>query len=196
LDRPRDRPKRTAAGAAMLALLFTLFAASSTDVLANFFHVSLNEVLWFFRIATFVVPSSSASWYGICLEMQGVHGIGKRKRAVIVQRSAEGEYTTVRRPPRPGPATGTRSSDPEPVPVRIDIEPLGMWRRCWRTAWVAVRPICWPPPRGSRLRSCGTTGDGAGHSGTTRRPACRVGACSVLTVRRPTRVWPYASRSK
>ena len=56
LDRPRDRPKRTAAGAAMLALLFTLFAASSTDVLANFFHISLNEVLWFFRIATIVVP--------------------------------------------------------------------------------------------------------------------------------------------
>jgi len=44
LERPRDRPKRTAAGAAMLALLFMCFAASSTDVLANFFHVSLNEV--------------------------------------------------------------------------------------------------------------------------------------------------------
>ena len=51
LDRPRDRPKRTAAGAAMLALLFTLFAASSTDVLANYFHVSLNFVLWAFRVA-------------------------------------------------------------------------------------------------------------------------------------------------
>ena len=56
LDRPRDRPKRTAAGAAMFALLFMLFAASSTDVLANFFHISLNEVLWFFRIAVIVVP--------------------------------------------------------------------------------------------------------------------------------------------
>ena len=56
LDRPRDRPKRTAAGVAMFALLFTLFAASSTDVLANYFHVSLNVVLWFFRIAVIVVP--------------------------------------------------------------------------------------------------------------------------------------------
>ena len=56
LDRPRDRPKRTAAGAAVFALVFTLFAASSTDVLANFFHVSLNVTLWFFRIAVFVVP--------------------------------------------------------------------------------------------------------------------------------------------
>ena len=93
LDRPRDRPKRTAAGVAMFALLFTLFAASSTDVLANFFHVSLNAVLWFFRIAVFVVPIvAGLVTYQLCREMQGVHGIGKRKRAVIVQRSAQGEY--------------------------------------------------------------------------------------------------------
>ena len=81
LDRPRDRPKRTAAGAAMFALLFTLFAASSTDVLANFFQVSLNEVLWFFRFAVFVVPFiAGAGGVPVCSEMQGVHGIGKRKR--------------------------------------------------------------------------------------------------------------------
>ena len=102
LDRPRDRPKRTAAGAAMFALLFTLFAASSTDVLANFFHVSLNEVLWFFRIAVIVIPIvAGLVTYQLCREMQGVHGIGKRKRPVIVQRSAEGEYTTVPAAPRP-----------------------------------------------------------------------------------------------
>ena len=123
LDRPRDRPKRTAAGAAMFALLFTLFAASSTDVLANFFHVSLNAVLWFFRIAVFVVPIvSGLVTYQLCKEMQGVHGIGKRKRAVIVQRSAQGEYVTVPTPPRPDDEH--IELDPEPVPVRIDIEPL------------------------------------------------------------------------
>jgi ubiquinol-cytochrome c reductase cytochrome b subunit len=123
LDRPRDRPKRTAAGVAMLALLFTLFAASSTDVLANFFHVSLNEVLWFFRIATFVVPIIAAAVaYRLCLEMQGVHGFGKRKRAVIVHRSAQGEYSTVASDPRPDDER--HEIHPEPVPVEIDIEPL------------------------------------------------------------------------
>ena len=87
----------------MLALLFTLFAASSTDVLANFFHVSLNDVLWFFRIAVFVVPIvvGFAAWR-ICLEMQGVQGIGKRKRALVVSRTAEGEYVAVESEPRPG----------------------------------------------------------------------------------------------
>jgi ubiquinol-cytochrome c reductase cytochrome b subunit len=123
LDRPRDRPKRTAAGAALFALLFTLFAASSTDVLANYFHVSLNEVLWAFRILTIVVPIIVGFvTYGICLEMQGVQGIGKRKRAVIVHRSAEGEYSTVTAAPRPG--DGHEELEPEPVPVRIDVAPL------------------------------------------------------------------------
>ena len=123
LDRPRDRPKRTAAGVAIFALLFTLFAASSTDVLANFFHVSLNEVLWFFRFAVFIIPIiAGLVAYQLCREMQGVHGIGKRKRAVIVRRSAEGEYSTV--PAAPRPDDQRTELDPEPVPVRIDIEPL------------------------------------------------------------------------
>ena len=106
------------------ALLFTLFAASSTDVMANFFHVSLNATLWFFRIAVIVVPIIAGFvTYQLCREMQGVHGIGKRKRAVIVRRSAEGEYTTV--PAAPRPDDERTELDPEPVPVRIDIEPLG-----------------------------------------------------------------------
>jgi ubiquinol-cytochrome c reductase cytochrome b subunit len=123
LDRPRDRPKRTAAGAAMLGLLFTLFAASSTDVLANYFHISLNDVLWAFRVLTVAVPIIVGFvTYGICLEMQGVQGSGKRKRAVIVHRSAAGEYSTVTAAPRPG--DGREELEPEPVPVRIDVAPL------------------------------------------------------------------------
>jgi ubiquinol-cytochrome c reductase cytochrome b subunit len=122
LDRPRDRPKRTGAGAAVFALVFTLFAASSTDVLANFFHVSLNEVLWFFRIAVFVVPVvvGFATWR-ICLEMQGVHGIGKRKRALVVSRTESGEYTAVESDARPG--DGHHELEPEPVPRTIELEP-------------------------------------------------------------------------
>jgi ubiquinol-cytochrome c reductase cytochrome b subunit len=130
LDRPRDRPRRTAAGAALFALLFTLFAASSTDVLANFFHVSLNVVLWFFRFATVIVPIIVALvTYRLCVEMQSVHGIGKRKRALIVSRSASGEYSTVPAAPRPG--DGHEEIAPEPVPERIDIEPLKTTNPAW-----------------------------------------------------------------
>jgi ubiquinol-cytochrome c reductase cytochrome b subunit len=124
LDRPRDRPKRTAAGAAMIGLLFTLFCASSTDVLANFFHVSLNATLWFFRIAVIVVPIlAGLVTHRICLEMQGVRGIGKRKRANIVIRTATGEYVTTPVPLHPG--DDHHELEPEPVPTHIELEPVG-----------------------------------------------------------------------
>ncbi len=122
LDRPRDRPKRTAAGAAMIALLFTVFGASSTDVLANYFHVSLNEVLWFFRVTVIVVPIvvGVITWK-ICIELQHVPGAVKRKRAMVVSRTPEGEYVAAPAPERPGDEH--HELEPEPVPVRIELEP-------------------------------------------------------------------------
>ncbi|HXQ89924.1 MAG TPA: ubiquinol-cytochrome c reductase cytochrome b subunit [Acidimicrobiales bacterium] len=121
LDRPRMRPKRTAIGAAALAFFFTLFGASSTDVLANYFQISLNEVLWFFRFAVIVIPIVVGLFtYRICLDMSGVSNIGKRKRAVIVTRSAEGEYATIDTAPRPG--DGHVELDPEPVPDHIEFD--------------------------------------------------------------------------
>ncbi len=125
LDRPRDRPLHTAFGATGLAFYFMLFAASSTDVLANFTQISLNTVLWFFRFAVFVIPIivGFVTW-SICREMSGLHGIGKRKRAVVVTRSADGEYATVVSPPRPG--DGHAELDPEPVPAFIEPEPTSV----------------------------------------------------------------------
>ncbi len=122
LDRPRDRPKRTAAGAAMVALIFTVFAASSTDLLAQYFHVSLNTVLWFFRIAVIVVPllAGVVSWK-ICIELQGVPNATRRKRHNIVSRTAAGEYLAEPSPVRPGDEH--HELEPEPVPVRIELPP-------------------------------------------------------------------------
>jgi ubiquinol-cytochrome c reductase cytochrome b subunit len=120
LDRPRDRPKRTGIGAGFLTFYFCLFAASSTDVLANFFHISLNIVLWSFRFIVIIVPIivGFVTWR-ICLDMAGVSGIGKRKRAVVVVRNADGQYVTIPTPPRPG--DGHEESEPVPVPRDIDV---------------------------------------------------------------------------
>jgi ubiquinol-cytochrome c reductase cytochrome b subunit len=120
LDRPRDRPKRTAAGAAMIGLMFTLLGASATDVLANFFQVSLNEVLWTFRILVFVVPivTGVVTWR-ICIEMQGGGAaVGKRKRAVLMTRSATGEYRTIDTEPH----SDDERIELEPIPVPVHIE--------------------------------------------------------------------------
>ncbi len=99
LDRPSQRPKRTAAGAAVFAALFMLFVASSTDVIANFFHVSLNTVLWSMRVLVLISPFVAYPIaYFIAKEMQGVHGAGKRKTVNVVTRTEQGEYVATPAP--------------------------------------------------------------------------------------------------
>jgi len=99
-----------------------LFIASSTDVIANFFHISLNSVLWAMRILTILVPLIAYPIaYKICKEMQGVHGAGKRKTHNIVSRTAEGEYLAT-----PTPAYRDdlgHDLEATPVPTYIEVEP-------------------------------------------------------------------------
>lgn len=99
LDRPKDVPVRTAAGAAVFALVFTLFVASSTDVIANFLHISLNSVLVAMRILVFVIPVVTYfATAKICREMQGVENISRRKTANLVTRTKDGEYVAAAAP--------------------------------------------------------------------------------------------------
>ena len=99
LDRPSNRPKRTAAGVAVLAFLGILFIASSTDVIANFFHLPLSAVLWSMRILTIVTPFLAYPiTYKICKELQATKGGGKRKTPNQVSRTAEGEYVATPAP--------------------------------------------------------------------------------------------------
>ena len=119
LDRPRDRPKRTAFGAAVFSFYFVLFGASATDVLANYLSISLNVVLTSFRFLAIVVPLVVFPvTYRICKEMQSVPTAGKRKRANVILRSAEGGYSTVRAEERPGDAVPRL----DPLPLDEDIE--------------------------------------------------------------------------
>jgi hypothetical protein len=91
-------------------------------VMANFFELPLKGVLWFFRIAVIVAPIIAYFiTYKMCNEMRAAEGIGKRKRAVIMQRSETGEYTTVESDPRPG--DGAEELDAVPVPTFIDMVP-------------------------------------------------------------------------
>ena len=119
LDRPSNRPKRTAAGVAVLALVSMLFIASSTDVIANFFHVSLNTVLWAMRVLVLISPFVAYPLtYRICKEMQGTRGAGKRKTANVVTRTTEGEYVA-----EPAPAyvdDVAEELEPTAVPRFID----------------------------------------------------------------------------
>jgi ubiquinol-cytochrome c reductase cytochrome b subunit len=121
LFRPRDRPKHTAAGAAMLWLLGMLFIASATDVLANFFHVSLNSVLILMRILIVVTPFVCyfVTWK-ICLELAAVPKGGKRKVANVVTLTERGEYVATPMPPPPG--TEDHELAPEYVPALLELD--------------------------------------------------------------------------
>ncbi|MCU1371669.1 MAG: cytochrome b/b6 domain protein, partial [Ilumatobacteraceae bacterium] len=72
LERPRDRPIRTSMGVATFAFYAVLTLSASTDVVAATFGISVNAVLWSFRIASLVVPPiAGAITYRLCLDLRG-----------------------------------------------------------------------------------------------------------------------------
>lgn len=75
LDRPRDRPVRTALGVYAMAFYTILLMAGADDVIATTFDLSVNATLWAFRIALLVVPVLAAllAWR-ICHELQDRDG--------------------------------------------------------------------------------------------------------------------------
>jgi len=57
LQRPRENPWRTAAGAALLAWVGVVFAAGSIDRIEVLLDIAYAKQLWFFRVAAVVVPA-------------------------------------------------------------------------------------------------------------------------------------------
>ncbi len=56
LDRPRDRPVRTALGTMTLSFYILLQLAASNDLIAHQLNVSVGTITWIFRIAVLVLP--------------------------------------------------------------------------------------------------------------------------------------------
>jgi quinol---cytochrome-c reductase cytochrome b subunit len=84
VDRPRTRPVRTALGVATLTFYAILFLGGAADVLASTFTVSVNAVLWTFRIAVLVAPVVTG-WvaYQLCKELSARDGIETASRVRI-----------------------------------------------------------------------------------------------------------------
>jgi ubiquinol-cytochrome c reductase cytochrome b subunit len=112
LERPRDRPVRTAIGVAVFTFYGVLLLGSATDLLANFFSVSLNAVLWSLRIILVFAPivTGYLAWW-LCKEAQRIPVAGRRPRASIIMRTAGGGYVL-------------RESDPRPGDEHLELEPL------------------------------------------------------------------------
>jgi ubiquinol-cytochrome c reductase cytochrome b subunit len=76
LDRPRQRPVRTALGAATLSFYVICFLGAAADVLASTFGLSVNAILWTFRILVLAVPPLVAAvTYRLCRELSARDGL-------------------------------------------------------------------------------------------------------------------------
>ena len=101
LDRPRNRPVRTGLGVAWLTLYFVCLIGGGNDLFATHFHLSINAITWFVRIAFFVAPVITF-WITkrICLGLQRrdrekvLHG----RETGIIKRLPHGEFIEVHEP--------------------------------------------------------------------------------------------------
>ncbi|MET9765445.1 cytochrome bc complex cytochrome b subunit [Streptomyces sp. NPDC006372] len=101
LDRPRDRPVRTAIGAAWISLYLVLLAGGGNDIVATRFHLSINAVTWTVRVAMFVVPAAVfVVTRRICLGLRlrdrelVLHG----RETGVIKRLPHGGYVEVHAP--------------------------------------------------------------------------------------------------
>jgi len=107
LDRPRDRPVRTAIGCGALAFYIVLWMSGGNDVIAAIFDISLNSTTFAGRIGVILMPP--LVFYGAyrwCLALQRKdqlteeHGI----ETGIIRMLPSGEFIEVTKPkPQPAP---------------------------------------------------------------------------------------------
>ena len=101
LDRPRNRPVRTAIGAAWISLYLVLLAGGGNDIVATRLHLSINTVTWAVRTGMFLVPAVVfVVTRRICLGLQlsdrelVAHG----RATGVIKRLPHGEYVEVHEP--------------------------------------------------------------------------------------------------
>ncbi len=101
LDRPRDRPVRTAIGTMSLTFYGVLLLAGGNDILASTFHWSIQSTTWTFRfLLIFLPPLVFYFTRRVCLGLQHKdeellhHGV----ETGIIRRLPSGEYIEVTRP--------------------------------------------------------------------------------------------------
>jgi len=94
LDRPRDKPMRTAVGVAALAFFIVCTMASASDLLGNDLHIGYERIIEILQIGVFVGPIVSGFIaYRACVALQrtGTRVIQKPVGGVIV-RTPDGAY--------------------------------------------------------------------------------------------------------
>jgi ubiquinol-cytochrome c reductase cytochrome b subunit len=106
LDRPSQRPVRTALGVVVLTFYAVLLLAGGQDIWSQQLDVSLSSVLWTFRVAVFVLPVlTGALTYKVCRDLE------RHRHAARVAETAEP-------PVAPAEEPVAEPEPPPPVPAR------------------------------------------------------------------------------
>ncbi|MFG2656280.1 cytochrome bc complex cytochrome b subunit [Streptomyces sp. NPDC048425] len=143
LDRPRNRPVRTGLGVAWLTFFLVALVGGGNDIWATRFHVSLNAVTWFVRVALVVGPVITfAVTRRICLGLQHrdrelvLHG----RESGLIKRLPHGEYVEIHEPlTRAELYTLTAHEQPPALESGPETDVNGVRRRIPRAERLRVR---------------------------------------------------------
>ncbi|MEV5640057.1 cytochrome bc complex cytochrome b subunit [Streptomyces flaveolus] len=119
LDRPRNRPVRTALGVAWLSVYSVALIGAANDIIATRLHVSVNDVTWAVRVGLFVVPALA-----FVVTKRVALGLQRRDRDLVlhgretgvIKRLPHGEYVEVHEPLDPA-RLHTLTSHEQPRPL-------------------------------------------------------------------------------
>ncbi|MEX2975261.1 cytochrome bc complex cytochrome b subunit [Streptomyces sp. C184] len=137
LDRPRNVPTRTGFGVAWLIAYFVMLIGGGNDLWATHFHLSINSITWFVRIAFFVGPVLGfIATKRICLGLQRrdrdkvLHG----RESGIIKRLPHGEFIEVHEPlDQEQLHLLTQHEQPEPLELGPEVDENGVQRKLPRT---------------------------------------------------------------
>jgi ubiquinol-cytochrome c reductase cytochrome b subunit len=106
LDRPRDRPLRTAIGAAFLSWVVIIFAVGSTDRIFVRLHIPYEEQIHFWRVGVWLLPIIVFfATRQLCLSLarSGSHPLRDWTGAVVARRPDGGFEVLKELPEQPAP---------------------------------------------------------------------------------------------
>lgn len=137
LDRPRNAPTRTGFGVAWLIAYFVMLIGGGNDLWATHFHLSINSITWFVRIAFFVGPVLGfIVTKRICMGLQRrdrdkvLHG----RESGIIKRLPHGEFIEVHEPLNQEQLFALTSHEqPKPLEIGPEVDENGVERKVKRS---------------------------------------------------------------
>ncbi|WP_328436431.1 cytochrome bc complex cytochrome b subunit [Streptomyces sp. NBC_00444] len=101
LDRPRNRPVRTALGVAWLTFYLVAWIGAANDIIAIRFHVSVESVTWAVRIGLFIGPLAAyviTKRWALGLQRRDRDKVLHGRETGIIKRLPHGEFIEVHEP--------------------------------------------------------------------------------------------------